>query len=150
MTADAVIQAILNDNPNPEWATEDAEAGQLSLGELISKLQAHDGSKRVLIQVTPGEFGNWGNPGDIDSYRGYYSDAMLETDGLRTPVTVRELEVRLQEAVYDWFTGYKGGDYFFTANTPVWADTYGDCKGHMVTGVHEAGGIVYITTTQEV
>ena len=62
-------------------------------------------------------------PGDLISYRGYYSDLAFEP-GDRC-VTVKELLERANEANGDTFTGYKGGDFVMGDDTPLWAAPYG-------------------------
>lgn len=146
ITTHAQMQAFL-DAMKAELTANNAEAGQMTLGELHAELAKMPPRAEVLIQLRPGA-DKWGWLGEIDSYRGYYKDAMLETDG--HPGSVAGFLTTIELAIGEYFTGYKGGEYYFDESTPVWADEYSLASGHMVTGVELRGdGKVYITTTQE-
>ena len=103
------IQAMVN-GMNQQWQKERAET-QLTLGKMIDVLKAMPTD--TLIHGL----------GELDSYRGYYSDLAFEPTS--ESKTVAELLEVCQGAMGQVFTGYKGGDYMMGANTPLWLSHYG-------------------------
>jgi hypothetical protein len=85
----------------------------VSLGELITALGKVDPEAEI----------NFGNP---HSYRGYYADLALEP--LDKPITVCLLIQDLNHVLDRELTGYKGGEFTMSADTPVWVAHYG-CTG---------------------
>ena len=95
---------------------EERSKTQMTLGELISVLAGLITTQKI-----------HGLADELDSYRGYYSDlAIYPSDG---ECTVGELLSRCREAMGGCFDGYKGGDYYMTANTPIWISSYGLASG---------------------
>ena len=84
-------------------------------------------------------------PGDLASYRGYYSNLAIEPAG-EVPVTVAEFGAKLRAAHGATFKGYKGGDFEMDADTPVWAATYGHASSIGIIGVDVLEDRVVIRT----
>lgn len=108
-----------------------ADAGQMTLGELAATLRQFDQSLIV-------EFSDGTNPGDLDSYRGYYRFISIEHGN--DPMTVGSLLSRVESSIGATFTGYKGGEYTMSRMTPVWVSDYGMASGDGVIGVAEQDG----------
>ncbi len=109
----------------------------LTLGKLIEELKKLPDDKQVV-------FSSGGSPNYADSYRGYYSDLALEsTDGA---ITVAQLRATAESALGHTFTGYKGGDFVMSSNTPLWCAAYG-CCGPAIVGITDDidGRVVLVT-----
>jgi hypothetical protein len=124
----------------------------MTLGELIHAL---DGTyKNPLPEYFAGRtdkerqvYFDWCGmrPNGLSSYRGYYDHLAINIDIDRGP-TVAELLERLREAIGDAFTGWKGGEYTMSADTPVWVADPGYATGWGVSGVRDEGYSVVIET----
>lgn len=88
------------------------------LGELIDGLRQADPEAPIGLH----------NP---HSYRGYYSDLALEPT--EAPIKVCQLINQLEEVFGTELTGYKGGEFLMSADTPVWVANYG-CTGSALVG----------------
>lgn len=112
------------------------------LGELIDKLKRMD-------LTLPVYFDNGQHPTDIDSWRGIYSELALSHEVGGEPLTGGALLEILEGAIDKTFTGYKGGDYVMTADTPVWVDNYGCYSCNTITGMKQENGRIIILTAIE-
>jgi hypothetical protein len=82
-------------------------------------------------------------PVDIDSSRGDYAEPALawgeqeldKTTG-NWGTSVAGLRVLLKRAMTETFVGYKGGEYRYHKNSPLWVDNYGEWSATGVLGVH--------------
>jgi hypothetical protein len=91
----------------------------LSLGQLMAKLDALPHGMEVMADT--GAF-----IGQEHSYRGYYDDLAFEPTS--EPSNVGTLRVMISRAYQGPYQGYKGGDYIYTDDTPLWLAPYG-CTG---------------------
>lgn len=95
----------------------------LTLGRLIDNLMDFPVN-------LPVKFSNGGYPGSFGSYRGYYSDMYIDSDG--DPINVGEfIKVVHSKMLGQTFEGYKGGDYKMGEDTPLWHAEYGLTSGNM-------------------
>lgn len=99
------------------------QSTQLTLGELILKLEAVDQGKEVVFD--DGEF----RPTSVGSWRGSYKELAMRYDEGGERLSVSELLLTLREADGEEFTGYKGGQYLMGRTTPVWVANRGDSFG---------------------
>ena len=60
--------------------------------------------------------------------------------------SLADLIKQLKEAVGKVYTGYKGGDYTMTEDTPLWVANYGETGSTAITGVLDQGWCVLIVT----
>lgn len=113
-----------------------ADNPQITLGELISLLREQDPSRYIRF-----DFGT-AVPTQCDSYRGSYDEIALgyrlsgydcNSTGLAEP-KVKETLAELERAVGSTFTGWKGGDYIMTKDTPIWAENPGNASNTGITG----------------
>ncbi len=107
---------------------------QMTLGQLIDALKAMPAGRTIR------------GMGREMSYRGYYSDLAFDPSG--GIVTAGELLAQCQNAMGQIYTGYKGGDYGMTANTPVWIANYG-CCGDRLMGLSDGDPATPITSPDE-
>jgi hypothetical protein len=85
--------------------------------------------------------------GELDSYRGYYSDLAFEPS--ESGETVASLLNRCQAAMGEVFQGYKGGDYVMGRNTPLWIANYGSCGPRLMALVEKDSALVPETKDAE-
>jgi len=73
-------------------------------------------------------------PREIASYRGYYNQAALGFDCGYSAIndgkknSINSLIKEVNDAIGKTFTGWKGGEYVFTKDTPLWISNEG-CAG---------------------
>lgn len=87
-------------------------ASQLTLGQLISKLEDLPGNSPVPNLTNP------------KSYRGYYADLAFDLEDGTCPAAY--LLDLCRAALGTSFVGYKGGDFEMGRSTPLWVAGYGD------------------------
>ena len=116
------FQALI-DGMSAQMMRERAES-QMTLGALIERLESLPES--TLIGLA-----------EPHSYRGYYSDLAFEQAGTRP---VADLLAECREAMGKKFEGYKGGDFYMHAGTPVWVAFYG-CCGDKLMLVNDDGSL---------
>lgn len=82
------------------------------------------------------------------SYRGYYADLAFEQsdDRATTAAAVKEM---CERAMAETFTGYKGGDYTYADDTPLWLAPYG-CTGEAIVEVDATQHGILKLRTKEV
>jgi hypothetical protein len=125
-----IAEAVAENAPTGE----DVGVRQLSLGEVISLLEAwpkKDDSCRF-------DFGDMAPDCAPDSYRGYYDHLAMgfkEGDTYPNP-TVQEVLDSFKSAVGKEFMGYKGGKYLMTERTPVWVANYGRTGSTVIVGCY--------------
>ena len=122
------------DSFKPEWQRERAEQG-LTLGQLFHELAALPAERMVA---------GLGNP---HSYRGYYDDLSFEPDPAPRPAGALAQMIR-DECMGQKFVGYKGGDYYMTADTPVWSCPYGTSNQMQIVGLDTDGDPVQLVLKQ--
>ncbi len=89
------------------------------LGDFLSQLRDADPEATIPLA----------NP---HSYRGYYSDLALEpVNG--APIKVWQLINQLSDVIDTELTGYKGGEFMMSADTPIWVANHG-CTGAALVG----------------
>lgn len=121
------------------WATFN-ESRQLSLGELILKLEAMPQDAPVALQSGK-------TPGHPNSWRGSYDEIAIEPDH-ETPRSVGEFRHDLVGAIGHTFQGYKGGDFTMGRQTPVWVAEWGTSGNDAVVDVIVQGEGVLIVTEE--
>lgn len=122
MSIEATIKKMLSDSAAKRSAT------QMTLGELIVRLQSMDGSTRI-----------FGVGAGLASYRGYYSDLAFPPAPENESVTAAELLGACQDAVGQVFEGYKGGEYVMTKTTPLFISHWGTCSGTKIMALNDDG-----------
>lgn len=110
----------------------------MTLGQLIDTLERHPPDN--ILSIEPLGL----IPSYLDSYRGDYCDLSIGfTDDMEPRVLVVEFLPKLKAAVGAIFTGYKGGEYVMSADTPIWIAQYGKC-GLPVTSVEQLSNYSFI------
>lgn len=125
---------------------------QLTIGQLIQKLEGHetyessanDGEERPKkVRLDMG----YNYPSDVGSYRGYYQDlAIRYSDDHEDRMTAQEFKETLEDAIGTEFTGYKGGEFEMTEDTPVWVAKWGNASRTAVSGVRMTATRIILET----
>lgn len=115
----------------------------ISVGELIGRLNAMPDENIVKVEFLDSLY----NPGDVDSYRGFYNHLFINYTE-KDERTVEQVLKNLRDAIGTTFQGYKGGYYEMDWKTPIWVDEYGRAQEVGVTGVERNGDIVIITSAK--
>jgi len=104
---------------------------QMTVGQLIDALAQENQAWPVRIERDD----DYPRAAGIGSYRGYYEQlAIGSTKDGGNALCVGELLAKLRAQVGNTVTGYKGGAFRISLETPVWAAEYGEC-GPMVVGI---------------
>jgi len=124
---------------NQETDAMCAEAGQMTLGELLAWMEGFD-------HALPVEFDIGYAPYSFMSYRGYYRYIAIDrSDGVKT---VDQFIKDIKDAIGHTYTGYKGGDFTMTKMTPVWVSEYGASSSIGIIGVETTTDKVILKTAQ--
>lgn len=141
--SDSLFDQIMKDADRMR-AESFAQSPQITLGQLIDMLErVEDKRKGVCF-----EFADL-PPGDLHSWRGSYDELSI---GLtRSPyqadyVTVENWLPILKAAVGQSFTGWKGGEFVMTEDTPVWVAEWGTSGETGLVGICEEEYNVYLLT----
>lgn len=108
-------------------AARKAGAENLTLGQLIDKLERADQEKVVVY-----DFAGF-SPANPDSYRGYYEDLAFRY--VKDRVLVKSLLHECKGMLGIKITGYKGGEYVVDRDTLLWVSDYGESFGTAITSV---------------
>jgi hypothetical protein len=139
------LEAIVTDmqtliNVLSDGWRRDRQKYHLCLGDLITALEAVPEAWPVQLDRDPEH-----SLGDVDSYRGYYSDLAFEVG---PPRSAGEVLAQAREALGATFEGYKGGDFVMGPDTPLWLSSYGTSSGVAITAAEAVGNAVIIRTRQ--
>lgn len=134
------VQKLLNIMNN----SRKQNAGNLTIGEMLKKLESFDDDEKVTF--SDGKFFD----GTYGSYRGNYEDLYIgwydEDHGFNT---VGHLKESLNKALNDGgMTGYKGGEFGIYTDTLVWFATYGSC-GDMIIDIQKINNEIYVITKED-
>ena len=99
-----------------------AESNQLSLGELILKLeQVSDRTKPLELDFKSTV------PTGVSSWRGDYAELAITFEANHHPApSVADFLATLTSAAGQRMEGYKGGEFRMSRGTPVWVANYGE------------------------
>src|SRR6478672_109806 len=109
-----------------------SESDQLTLGEMILKMEAIVEKETARLTAKPSEYGevqvyyDFGSlyPKELMSWRGIYRELAMNYTGLRgepnTALKASEFLALLKGAIGTEYTGYKGGEFRMDKHTPVW------------------------------
>jgi hypothetical protein len=114
----------------------------LSLGALRDL--AAEAPEGTLFVVQDDDGGISGGIGNEHSYRGYYDDLALER--ISDPTTAADVLAMCERALSETYEGYKGGDFRYDEDTPLWLAFYG-ITGLAIVGVSKpADGVIGLVT----
>ena len=145
------IQDYLTAITSSERAKRMAQSDQLTLGELILKMEAVVARQKARIaegkeEATVRYDFEYLFPTSIDSWRGSYAELALNFQAEGNELTATDFLKVLKDAVGKTFCGYKGGDYVMSRQTPVWVANYGNSGNTAVLDVIDDEYQVVIVT----
>jgi hypothetical protein len=145
------IQDYLTAITSSERAKRMAQSDQLTLGELILKMEAVVARQKARIaegkeEATVGYDFEYLFPTSIDSWRRSYAELALNFQAEGNELTATDFLKVLKDAVGKTFCGYKGGDYVMSRQTPVWVANYGNSGNTAVLDVIDDEYQVVIVT----
>lgn len=146
------LQTYINNAMAVERSERLAASDRLTLGEMILKLEPIVEKQK---DRKPDEEAHvrydfeYLYPTKIDSWRGVYAELALnfeDSRSSRSELTVTEFLQLLKDAIGKTFTGYKGGDFTMSRQTPVWVANYGNAGSTAVIDIVDGGHQVIIIT----
>lgn len=113
---------------------------QMTIGQMIDVLRRKDPSKDMSL-----DFVHLRPTAKIHSYRGIYHDAAIgwQNGG---DCKISELLAALEKSLTETHYGYKGGEYRFDNDTPVWIANHNEAGQTAVVDIVDG---VYITIITE-
>lgn len=152
MEDDPLVSQLHNITAGMRKASFDG-SNQLTLGELILKLQAIPDAKND--KTVYFDFAN-AVPTTLDSWRGSYDELALgfglvgytpgDYKGFDDAPKLSAVLKELKDALGKTYTGWKGGDFTMTKNTPVWVDTPGNSNNTAIVEVVDQDWRVMLMT----
>ena len=130
------MQALVN--AMGESAKMERSKYQLTLGEIIKKLDDIDGNKNVIVDID-----GFLSVGEPASYRGYYSDLAFEPSD--EEITVKDFLKLCKDSNGISFEGYKGGDFKMEDDTPLWISEYGCCSDIAIMDIVDGDHVTIVT-----
>jgi hypothetical protein len=118
----------------------------MTIGEVLDALENADPNGSVYF-----DFGGF-VPEKVDSWRGIYSEPALGyTRDYKDAINIVQGLINELENAIDGrkYTGWKGGDYTYTRDSPLHIDNPGDCSSTEIVRVEDCGWRVVIHTTIE-
>jgi len=145
------FQKMVDNSIEAKRAEEMKTSEQLTLGELILKLEAIDPQwenheKEMRDKVVAFEF-EYLKPTGLSSWRGSYRELAIEFDGGKE-YSVKEFIKELKGAVGKTYQGYKGGDFLMGKATPLWVANDGNSGETAVVDIRDDTYNVYLVTKQ--
>jgi len=138
------LQEILNNAVVASRAKEMLSSPQLTLGELILKLEA------IYDKNLPVIFDNKKyHPVGVISWRGSYRELAIEYSSTGKVLSVKKFLKMLKNTVGKSFVGYKGGDFLMGRVTPVWVANYGNAEGFKVDGDGDRQAVIDVSKGKE-
>lgn len=146
----AFREAVDNHKQSMDSTKQDKNL-QLTLGELIEKLDGNETyyskhreeEKPRRVRIDAG----YNYPSGLGSYRGYYQDlAIRYTDDHEERLNAEELKEKLENAVGKVYTGYKGGQFQMSEETPVWLANWGNNSNTTISAVRKTPTQIILET----
>lgn len=140
------LQTYINNAVKASRANTLANSDQLTLGELILKLEPIVKNQKDGEEATVRYDFEYLFPTSIDSWRGSYDELALNFETQGEEMKVSEFLNMLKECIGKTFTGYKGGDYTMHKGTPIWVANYSHSGNTAVIDVVDNGYVVLLIT----
>lgn len=140
------LQTYIQNAVKASRANTLANSDQLTLGELILKLEPIVKNQKDGEEATVRYDFEYLFPTSIDSWRGSYDELALNFETQGEEMKVSEFLNMLKECVGKTFTGYKGGDFTMHKGTPIWVANYSHSGNTAVIDVVDNGYVVLLIT----
>ena len=123
-----------------------ANSNQLTLGELILKIEPIAKNQKESEEATVKYDFEYLFPTTIDSWRGSYDELALNFEASGCQMKVSDFLKMLKDCIGKTFTGYKGGEYKMHKGTPIWVANYSHSGNTAVIDVVDNGYEVILIT----
>ena len=123
-----------------------SNSDQLTLGELISKLEPIVKNQKSDNEATVRYDFEYLFPTSIYSWRGSYDELALDFETQGEEMKVSDFLKMLKNCIGETFTGYKGGEYLMHEGTPIWVANYSHSGNTAVIDVVDNGYFVLLIT----
>ena len=140
------LQTYIQNAVKASRANTLANSDQLTLGELILKLEPIVKNQKDGEEATVRYDFEYLFPTSIDSWRGSYDELALNFETQGEEMKVSEFLNMLKECIGKTFTGYKGGDFTMHKGTPIWVANYSHSGNTAVIDVIYNGYVVLLIT----
>jgi len=140
------LQTYIQNAVKASRANTLANSDQLTLGELILKLEPIVKNQKDGEEATVRYDFEYLFPTSIDSWRGSYDELALNFETQGEEMKVSEFLNMLKECIGKTFTGYKGGDFTMHKGTPIWVANHSHSGNTAVIDVIDNGYIVLLIT----
>jgi hypothetical protein len=115
-----MIKTYLENAVKASRAKTLANPDQLTLGELILKLEPIVKNQKEGEEATVRYDFEYLFPTSIDSWRGSYDELALNFETHGNEMSVSDFLKMLKDCIGKKFIGYKGGEYTMHKGTPIW------------------------------
>lgn len=140
------LQTYIQNAVKASRANTLANSDQLTLGELILKLEPIVKNQKDGEEATVRYDFEYLFPTSIDSWRGSYDELALNFEMQGEEMKVSEFLEMLKDCIGKTFTGYKGGDFMMHKGTPIWVANYSHSGNTAVIDVVDNGYVVLLIT----
>lgn len=140
------LQTFINNTIKEARAISLANSDQLTLGELILKLEPIVKNQKEGDEATVRYDFEYLFPTSINSWRGSYDELALDFETHGEEMKVSEFLKMLKDCIGKTFTGYKGGEYLMHEGTPIWVANYSHSGNTAVIDVVDNGYVVLLIT----
>jgi hypothetical protein len=140
------LQTYIQNAVKASRANTLANSDQLTLGELILKLEPIVKNQKEGDEATVRYDFEYLFPTSIDSWRGSYDELALNFETQGEEMKVSEFLKMLKECIGKTFTGYKGGDFTMHKGTPIWVANYSHSGNTAVIDVVDNGYVILLIT----
>ena len=140
------LQTFIQNAVKASRANTLANSDQLTLSELILKLEPIVKNQKDGEEATVRYDFEYLFPTSIDSWRGSYNELALNFETQGEEMKVSEFLNMLKECIGKTFTGYKGGDFTMHKGTPIWVANYSHSGNTAVIDVVDNGYVVLLIT----
>ena len=140
------LQTYIQNAVKESRANTLANSDQLTLSELILKLEPIVKNQKDGEEATVRYDFEYLFPTSIDSWRGSYNELALNFETQGEEMKVSEFLNMLKECIGKTFTGYKGGDFTMHKGTPIWVANYSHSGNTAVIDVVDNEYVVLLIT----
>jgi len=138
------IQEMLNNAMAANRAKSMLTSTQLTLGELILKLEAINDEKKPIVFDSKKY-----HPTDVGSWRGSYCELAIEFSSNSKVLSAKKFLKMLKNANGRIYEGYKGGEFLMGKTTPVWVANYGNSEGFKKDGDKYCQAVIDVSENKE-
>lgn len=151
MDFQTMIQTTISNAVEVERRKKIDEMDILTVGELVAKLEPIVAKQPEIIKKYDHEASvkfdfEYIKPTYYDSWRGVYAELALGFSIEGDDVSVTKFLEMTKAVIGKEFTGYKGGEFVMSKNTPIWVANYGNSgQTGLVDVIDEEYSVILVT-----